>query len=221
MITLAIDASTYEGDACVIVDGRVVAESAVAMKGLHDERLMPAVADVLDEAGLTTDAIDRIVCGAGPGSFTSLRIAGAIAKGIATGAHRPLFSVPSMALIVGGPDVPEGRYLAAIDALRGECYVSLYDRDASGRTDELEPARIVHAEEVAHIAESYGAHVISPTRSPNSIVARPRASAVVHLERMLAARGPVDVASWEPSYLRLAEAQVRWESTHGKPLPAG
>jgi len=32
-------------------------------------------------------------------------------------------------------------------------------------------------------------------------------------------RPPVDLASWEPDYGRLAEAQVRWEAAHGRPLP--
>jgi tRNA threonylcarbamoyladenosine biosynthesis protein TsaB len=31
-------------------------------------------------------------------------------------------------------------------------------------------------------------------------------------------QGPVDLASWEPDYGRLAEAQVRWEAAHGRPL---
>jgi tRNA threonylcarbamoyladenosine biosynthesis protein TsaB len=31
--------------------------------------------------------------------------------------------------------------------------------------------------------------------------------------------GPVDLASWEPDYGRLAEAQVRWEAEHGRALP--
>ena len=41
----------------------------------------------------STEVFDRIVCGAGPGSFTSLRIAGAIAKGLAFACDRPLFAV--------------------------------------------------------------------------------------------------------------------------------
>jgi tRNA threonylcarbamoyladenosine biosynthesis protein TsaB len=43
----------------------------------------------------------------------------------------------------------------------------------------------------------------------------------MRLEQMLAAIGPADIASWEPAYGRLAEAQVRWESAHGRPLPVG
>jgi tRNA threonylcarbamoyladenosine biosynthesis protein TsaB len=33
-------------------------------------------------------------------------------------------------------------------------------------------------------------------------------------------QGPVDLERWEPSYGRLAEAQVKWEAAHGRPLKA-
>src|SRR4051812_15287391 len=148
MITLALDASTYLGDVAVLDEARLLSEASTPMKGAHEERLMPAVARVLDEAGVHRRDIGRVVCGAGPGSFTSLRIAGAIAKGIAIGVGCPLFAVPSMALIVGGADVAAGRYLVAVDALRSEYYVSLYDVDAAGEIHEVEPARLVSAVDV-------------------------------------------------------------------------
>ena len=78
-VTLAIDASTYRGTVAVLRGARVLAEREVAMKGADAERLMPAVADALAEADVAIDALARVVCGQGPGSFTSLRIAGAIA----------------------------------------------------------------------------------------------------------------------------------------------
>ena len=88
-------------------------------------------------------ALDRVVCGSGPGSFTSLRIAGGIAKGLSAGADVPLYAVPSLALIVGGASLPVGRYLAVLDALRGECYVALYHVSATGDVIELEHAVVV------------------------------------------------------------------------------
>ena len=63
---------------------------------------MPAVADALREATVDPRQLDRIVCGAGPGSFTSLRIAGAIAKGLALSAGAPLHPVSSLLLVVAG-----------------------------------------------------------------------------------------------------------------------
>jgi tRNA threonylcarbamoyladenosine biosynthesis protein TsaB len=219
VITLALDASTYEGDVALLDDGRVVAEQAAAMKGRETEQLMPAVAAVLQHAKLDLGAVDRIVCGAGPGSFTSLRIAGGIAKGIASGLCLPLFAAPSLALVVAGADPRSGRYLGAIDALRGEFYVGLYDVDDEGCIAEIEPARLVAAADVGMVAGEYRASIVSPTDFEGGIRSRPRASGVARLEELLSLRGPVDVRGWEPAYGRLAEAQVKWESAHGRPLP--
>lgn len=221
MITLALDASTYTGDVAVLDADRVVAELSVAMKGADEERLMPAGAAALKSAGVDVKDVGRVVCGAGPGSFTSLRIAGAIAKGIATGVGRPLFAVPSMALIAGGAELSAGRYLVAIDALRSEVYVGLYDVEADGSIAEVEPARLVAAPAVTELADEYDAKLVSPSPLAGAIHALPRARAVSKFERAFVERGPVDIATWEPAYGRLAEAQVRWESTHGRPLPAG
>ncbi len=219
MITLALDASTYEGDVALLDDGRVVAEQAAAMKGRESEQLMPAVAAVLQAAKLDLGAVDRIVCGAGPGSFTSLRIAGGIAKGIASGLCLPLFAAPSLALVVAGADPRPGRYLGAIDALRGEFYVGLYAVDGEGCIAEIEPARLVAAADVGVVAGEYRSQIVSPTDFEDGIRSRPRASGVARLEELLSVRGPVDVRGWEPAYGRLAEAQVKWESAHGRPLP--
>jgi tRNA threonylcarbamoyladenosine biosynthesis protein TsaB len=221
MITLAIDASTYAGDLAVLDEGRVLSERDVAMKGADRERLMPAVADALAQANLGVADVDRVVCGAGPGSFTSLRIAGGIAKGIASGRGIPLYAVPSMALLIGGANVRAGRYLAAIDALRGEFYIALYDVEADARVSEIEPARLVPADDVERVATELGAKIVGPSAFTNSVVATPRARGVARVEALVQSRGPVDTGSWEPSYGRLAEAQVRWESSHGKPLSAG
>ncbi len=226
MITLAVDASTYAGDIAVLDDARVLAEESVAMRGAEHEHLMPAVAAALGRAGIGPSDLDRIVCGAGPGSFTSLRIAGAIAKGIASATGRSLYAVSSLGLIVGGTQLPDGVYLAAIDAMRGEFYVGLYEvvsaRAASDDSIvELEPPRIVPSDAVDALAAECGARVIGPAARSGGIQAAPRAHAAARMERTLARNGPVNLATWEPSYGRLAEAQVRWERTHGRPLSSG
>jgi tRNA threonylcarbamoyladenosine biosynthesis protein TsaB len=219
MITLALDASTYEGDVALLDGNRVLAEEAATMKGRESEQLMPAVAAALARTKRSLGDVERIVCGAGPGSFTSLRIAGGIAKGLASGLCIPLFAAPSLALVVAGGASHSGRYLGAIDALRGQFYVALYDVGEAGRIDEIEPARLVAAEDVTTVASECRARIISPTEFENGLRSRPRAAGVARIDGLLASRGPVDVRSWEPDYGRLAEAQVKWESTHGRPLP--
>ncbi len=218
MITLAIDASTYAGDVCLLDGDRVVAEAQVEMKGAEHERLMPAVAAVLADASVPVSSVQRVVCGAGPGSFTSLRIAAGIAKGVAVGLNVPMYAVPSLALVVAGAALAPGDYLVALDALRGEEYVALYRVGVDGVVVGLERPRLVAAGDVAALAAEFGALLVSPSRRADAIVARPRACGVSRLDPNLGLREPVDVERWEPEYGRLAEAQVRWEAAHGRSL---
>jgi tRNA threonylcarbamoyladenosine biosynthesis protein TsaB len=220
VITLVLEASTYAGSTALIDGTRLIAERAVAMRGREHEALMPAVADVLADAGLGPGALDRVVCGAGPGSFTSLRIAGAIAKGIALAAVCPLVPVSSLALVVASrqPFAP-GRYLAAIDALRGEHYVALYEIGADGSIRALGAELRVPSSEVLERAAAHDAVAVGPGREGAAHV-DPSAWAAARLAELIDATPAADLAGWEPAYGRLAEAQVKWEAAHGRSLEA-
>ena len=220
MITLVLEASTYAGSAALIDGTRVIAERSVAMRGREHEALMPAVAELLDERDVAPNAVERVVCGAGPGSFTSLRIAGAIAKGIALAAVCPLVPVSSLALVAASrePFAP-GRYLAAIDALRGEHYVGLFEVGRDGALRALGPERRIPSTELLEAAAAHDAVVLGPEHEGMAHVA-PRASSAARLSDLLDATPAADLAGWEPAYGRLAEAQVKWEAVHGRPLEA-
>ena len=220
MITLVLEASTYAGSAAVIDGARVVAERSIAMRGREHESLMPAVAEVLADADVAPGAIERVVCGAGPGSFTSLRIAGAIAKGIALVAACPLVPVSSLALVVASRDAyAPGRYLAAIDALRGEHYVALFEVDSAGALRALGPEMRMPSTDLLDRAAAHEAVAVGPGREGAAHV-DPRAAAAARLTDLLDATPAADLAGWEPAYGRLAEAQVKWEATHGRSLEA-
>jgi tRNA threonylcarbamoyladenosine biosynthesis protein TsaB len=140
VITLAVDASTYAGSVCVTRGREILAARDVPMRDPQAERLMPAVPATLADAGVAIGAVDRIVCGAGPGSFTSLRIAAAIAKGLAYATARPLFAVSSLALMVGAAGTADaGEYVAVLDALRGDTYAATCLVDGAGDVVELGP----------------------------------------------------------------------------------
>jgi tRNA threonylcarbamoyladenosine biosynthesis protein TsaB len=219
VITLVLEAATYAGSVALLEGPRLLGERRVAMRGREHEALMPAAAELLAECDLSPAALDRIVCGAGPGSFTSLRIAGGIAKGIALATGRPLVPVSSLALVVASqPVMAEGRYLAAIDALRGEHHVELHEVRADGDLHLLAPARLVPSGEVQAIALEYGAKAVGPGRADRSV--DPHAGAAARLTKLIDRTPPADLAAWEPAYGRLAEAQVKWEALHGRPLVA-
>jgi tRNA threonylcarbamoyladenosine biosynthesis protein TsaB len=216
MVTLAIEASTYAGSVAVIRDGVVVAEGTTAMRGEREERLMPAVADALMTAGVAPNALDRVVCGAGPGSFTSLRIAGAIAKGLALVAAVPLYPVSSLLLLVAGarPALAPGRYVAATDAMRGDVFAAAFTvTDASIAVES--PTTIVAKAALEAFAREQSARLVGPDQ-PMAIA--PHARGAAALGSRIEWPPPADLASWEPTYGRLAEAQVRWEAAHGRAL---
>lgn len=220
--TLAIEGATYEGSVALLSDSTVVAERSVrreeAAPTRSGERLMPAIAECLAEAGVKRAEIARIVCGAGPGSFTSLRIAGSVAKGLAVGYGVQLFAVPSLVLTVTGAKSPlaPGEYLSVLDAMRGEFFAARVLLNSNGSAVQTDPTVILSSETLTDISERDAAvRVIGPGQE---IDALPHARGIAGMLPSILDRGPVDLASWEPDYGRLAEAQVRWEATHGRKL---
>ncbi len=212
MISLVLEAATYAGSAAVLRDGALLGERSVAMRGREKEALMPAVAELLETVAVAPVAIDRVVCGAGPGSFTSLRIAGGIAKGMAMATGAPLVPLSSLALLVASQNpLPPGRHLAAIDALRGEYYTELFEVDAQGLVAPQGPTLLVPESALQAFADEHHAHLVAHTVVP-------RAAAAALLTNLIDATAPADLAGWEPWYGRLAEAQVKWEAAHGRPL---
>jgi tRNA threonylcarbamoyladenosine biosynthesis protein TsaB len=216
-LTLALDASTYTASVALIQGDALLREHTVAMRNPRHEQLMPAVAASLGTTGV--GQVDRIVCGAGPGSFTSLRIAASIAKGLAVAADKPLFAVSSLLLLIAGTQAApvEGRWLMLLDAMRGESFAQLVEVSSSGAISEASELRVVREEEIATLARTMNARTAGPGRE---LHVTPHARGVARLGAHRSLRSPVDLASWEPEYGRLAEAQVRWETVHGRSLNA-
>jgi tRNA threonylcarbamoyladenosine biosynthesis protein TsaB len=218
-LTLALDAAAGPGTIAVLRDGVVIAERDVEMRSATDERFFPAVLETLADAGCTVHDLARIVAGAGPGSFTALRVVGAVAKGLCEGTGIPLLGVPSLALIPGGAPAAlgPGRYLATLDALRGERYVALLTLDEAGEVAAHEPLGLL---EVAALQERATASAATRIGPDEELACAPHARGVARCGALLDALGVVDLPAWEPVYGRLAEAQVKWEAVHGRPLVA-
>jgi tRNA threonylcarbamoyladenosine biosynthesis protein TsaB len=225
VITLVLDAATYVGTVAILRGQDVLAEGEAPMRGANEERLMPAVASLLASTGLGTRDIRRIVCGGGPGSFTSLRIAASIAKGLALGTGAELCAVSSLALLVAASPRPAGSYVAAIDALRGEWYAAVFGVGSGGIVTETQSAAVISPAGLSDLVTSHGATLLGAKLAVDgdgatvALVAegeRPRASGLARVDPSIIE--PVDLAGWEPAYGRLAEAQVKWEAAHGRAL---
>ena len=93
---LGIETSGRVGSVAVAVDGIVTARRFLVTPSAHASGLIPAVRAALDEAGAGRDDLEGVVVGAGPGSFTGVRIGAAAAKGLARGLRVPLYATSSL-----------------------------------------------------------------------------------------------------------------------------
>ncbi|MDI9429955.1 MAG: tRNA (adenosine(37)-N6)-threonylcarbamoyltransferase complex dimerization subunit type 1 TsaB, partial [Spirochaetota bacterium] len=94
----------------------------------HSELLMDKILALCADAGIRVKEIDLLVTGAGPGSFTGLRISMATLKGISLAASIPLVSVPSLDVWYHSVEQVEQPVLTVIDAKKQRFYTALHQR---------------------------------------------------------------------------------------------
>jgi tRNA threonylcarbamoyladenosine biosynthesis protein TsaB len=113
MNLLAMDTSTHCASVALKLDGKWFIREELELKR-HAEWILPAIQSIMDEAKVTLSSLDGLVFGQGPGSFTGLRVACSVAKGLALGSALPLYPVSGLASIAF--QVQEEQVLAMLDA---------------------------------------------------------------------------------------------------------
>lgn len=122
MIILALDGALARCSAAVLADGAVLAAAREDAARGQAALLPPMVDAVLARAGVAAPALSAVAVGVGPGGFTGLRAALALAEGIALAAGLPLIGVTTgEALAAAIPDERRrGRALwSVVDNRRG------------------------------------------------------------------------------------------------------
>lgn len=140
MRILALDTST-EWCSVAVGDGKAwhcVDEHA---RQANSERVLPMVQGVLADAGWSLSDLDGIAFGAGPGSFTGVRIGCGVAQGLAFGADLPVLPVGTLAALAHEAQRRRGwkRVLACLDARMREVYVAAYALIGDEWTDSMPP----------------------------------------------------------------------------------
>jgi tRNA threonylcarbamoyladenosine biosynthesis protein TsaB len=127
MNLLAFDASSGTASIALGVAQRL-GERSIAEPREQGARLLPLVDELLAEHGIELGALDAIVFGRGPGSFTGLRLAAATAQGLAISRRLPLVPVSSLAALAqqASDRLAAKAVLVCVDAHMGEVYWARY-----------------------------------------------------------------------------------------------
>ncbi len=123
MKLLAFETATEACSVALWIDGDVRERFELAPRR-HAELSLPWADELLAEAGIAKAQLDAIAVGRGPGAFTGVRLAIALAQGIALALDRPVVPVSTLAALA--MQASGTRVLAAIDARMGEVYLGAF-----------------------------------------------------------------------------------------------
>lgn len=216
MKLLAIDCST-EQLSLAVADGEQRWEHAGEGGAHASATLLPAIMGLLDKAHLSLKALDAIAFGRGPGAFTGLRTACAVAQGLALGANLPLVPVDTLLMLAVAASSHSPRVLSVLDARMGQVYVAAYENTAQawtclqapmlGSPSALQLPATWHAQDFALASNAhalYGqAFAAAFSQGGFAVPAWPTALALLDLAAAAYARGEtVTPAQALPLYVR-------------------
>lgn len=215
MKLLAFETATEACSVALHVDGQVLERFEIAPRR-HAELSLPWAEALLAEAGISRRQLDGIALSRGPGAFTGVRLAIAIAQGIALALDRPLLPVSTLQVLALRAPAEETQILSVIDARMGELYAARFQR-VEGLPVACEAERVCVPAAVAlpDGLQAYG--VGSGFAAADGVLAAqlgaglrgfdatalPRASDVLTLAAPAFARGEgIAAERVEPAYLR-------------------
>lgn len=210
MKIVAIDTSTKQLSVALSDGQQILAEASYVTSLNHATKLMPLLERMMQEVNWSPQDLTRIVIADGPGSYTGLRIGATTAKTLAYTLGIDLVPVSTLELMAASAGAT-GRILAIQDARRGTGFVGFYEE---GQLVGEEQHTVV-AEFVKTLPEDTKmtgdtdkfVTELEPFTIVNAAFRSPRAGVLALLG---AAREPVETHTFEPRYLRLAEAEAKW-----------
>jgi tRNA threonylcarbamoyl adenosine modification protein YeaZ len=206
MTILALEFSSPQRSVAVLqggTDAGPLALGEAIEAGGRSTNALGLVEEALRQAQLEREQVECLAIGLGPGSYTGIRLAIALAQGWQLVRPVQLLGVSSAECLAAQAQAEGlfGRVQVVIDAQRNEFYLAGYDLTAQAR-QEVEPLRLVAASEV-QARQQAGEIIVGPEVTkwfPGSRVLFPRAAILGQL-----ARGRSDVIpgeKLEPIYLR-------------------
>jgi len=237
---LAFDTST-DRLSVAVTDGARVWQHSGPGGPQASTTLIPSILGLLAEAGMALGALDAIAFGRGPGSFTGLRTACAVAQGLAFGANQgagiPVLPIDTLMAVAeearflqaqtcAGDESQPCTIMALLDARMDEMYVQSYEFK-SGICKPLNGCELIRPENLVTGAATqrlagnvfgvYASRLPASLAGLRCVEAYPTATALLRLAPALAAAGLcIDAAQALPLYVRDKVAQTTSERAQAK-----
>lgn len=212
---LALDTSTQWMGIALYQDAQILYEKVWKTNRRHTVELSPAIQSALQECGQQIGSLEAVAVALGPGSFTSLRIGLAVAKGLSLTLRIPVVGIPSLDIMAACQPVQDKPLIAVLKAGRDRLAARNYAASEEGwkaegdiyavSAQELEsriqaPTIIcgeISAQDRQILERKWRNAVVS---DPSANVRRPSKLAVMAAERLKNGQ-PDDVVSLAPIYL--------------------
>jgi tRNA threonylcarbamoyladenosine biosynthesis protein TsaB len=123
-VVLAFDCAVQGLSVAVVRDGVTLASRREEGRE-QAARLVPAIAEVMQEAGVEKRALSLIAVTTGPGSFTGVRVGLATARGLAVALGVPLAGIATTACLLGQAEAGDRLAVAAIDSHLGDWFCAI------------------------------------------------------------------------------------------------
>ncbi len=225
-LTLALETSSRWGSLALGRSGSVLAQQGFSGPLKHSIELFPTLNTLLERISATPKDISTVALSVGPGSFTGLRIAVALAKSMALAGPCRLIPVSSLDVVVANLDTAPGQLpclvAPVVDAKRGQFFVAAYRWDPNTERfpnkilpdslktpDEFEAFRAAEGLPAYLLGDGLVYHQDKFTGPQTHILDqdlwRPQAAQVYHLAEARAQEGQfADPLTLVPAYLREA-----------------
>jgi tRNA threonylcarbamoyladenosine biosynthesis protein TsaB len=210
-VIIAIEAASTDLSLAIAdPDGAIVSDDAWTSPRRQSAELLPRLLGLLERASVELDRLTGIGVGSGPGSFTGLRVAMSLGKGLAIGLERPIVAIPSL---VAWLDAEPEAGIAVARAGARDAYVQARDRPDPLIVERGALAQRLDGLVVVAPAELADAFALDDARSPRGAAAVARMTA----RRLADEPAGDDPRTLEPIYLRAprgvateGEGEVRW-----------
>lgn len=147
MKLIGIETSTNVCSVALNNEGDITVQQ-VQVAQSHAKHALPLTEALLQSKQLTLKDIDAIAYGRGPGSFTGVRVACAVAQGMAYACKIPVIGISSLAAMAQNVDAND--VFAVLDARMGQVYCAEFRRGKNGLVECFGSERIDSPERLVH-----------------------------------------------------------------------